>query len=282
MYSKKAICFLGFITLIFTGGYIGADIYNGSFEYADPNNSAGYSVPTGWTNLNYTNTISHLDMSLISGDSQNWSPNIVENGLGPADGDHLVLLSTGDVRPDEVNKATLSQDIKVRPGERLSGAYFFGTCDYLPWDDYAEIVLIADPNTMSEPNDIVLAMTSISILGEGDYASMEGWERFEYTFGEQKAGNYKLVLSVYDEGDLILNSYLAVDDLRLCRSPRESDINRDCEIDFCDFYLLASDWLKDCSDPNDLCHSGTDLNNNDYVNIEDLNLLINDWLYVPQ
>jgi hypothetical protein len=282
MYIKNAICFLSIMTLIYTGGYIEAEIYNGSFEYADPNNSSGYSPPTGWNSFNYTNVVNRLDIELISGDSQNWNPNIVENGLEPVDGDHLVLLSTGDVRPDEVNMAKLTQNIRVRPGEQISGVYFFGTCDYLPWDDYAEIILIADPNTMSEPNDIILAKTSISILGEGDYASMGGWEHFEYTFPEQKAGKYELVLSVYDEGDLILNSYLAVDNIRLCKSPREGDINSDCEVDLSDFCFLASDWLKDCSDPNDSCHSDTDLNNNNYVNIEDLNLLINDWLYVPQ
>ena len=210
------------MALIWLGGSGRADIFNGSFELSDPVNGFGVKPPTGWKSNNYTNTVSRLNMSFITGDPNNWNPDILENGLDPYEGDYLVLLSTeSNVRPDRIGYARLSQEITIQGGERISGVYFFGTCDYQPFDDYAEIQLLADPNTMVDPNNITLARISISTPGIDSYGSTVGWEYFEHSFSQKQAGKYTLVIGVYDEIDLVYNSYLAVDALNLCETPEK-------------------------------------------------------------
>ena len=283
MYSRNSMCLLVGIALICLGSSGQGDIFNGSFELSDPINSFGVKPPTGWQSKHYTNTISRLERDLIVGDPNNWDSDILENGLEPYDGDCLVLLSTGsNVEIDRIGYATLSQKITIAGGERISGAFFFGTCDYFPYDDYAQIQLLADPNTMVDPNNIMLVNTSITILGRGDYASAEGWEYFEYDFSQHQAGEYTLEIGVYDKIDLVLNSYLAVDALKICENPGKSDINHDCNIDLQDFGLLASDWLKNCSDPNESCHPQTNLIGNNFINLEDLNFFLSDWGFWEQ
>ena len=271
------------MSLLWVGVPTGADIFNGSFELSDPVNNLGVKPPTGWKSNNYTNIISHLDMSYINTDAHNWDPNIVANGLDPYDGDYLVLLSTGDVRlPDmgEVAMAKLTQKITVQAGSRISGVYFFGACDYLPYDDYAEISLVADPNSTADPNVISLAQVSISSPGIGNHGSTAGWVYFEHVFSQQQEGEYDLIIGVYDVKDFIWNSYLAVDALMLCENPKESDINGDCNVDLMDYNLLASDWLKSCSDPNESCHPNTNLAGNQVIDMHDLDTFLDDWFWV--
>jgi len=284
MYSRSLTFCLVCIVLIWLVGSGGADIFNGGFELSDPVNSFGVSPPTGWKNNNYTNIVSRLDMDLIDEDyTDNWSQDIIDDGLDPYEGDYLVLLSTeSNVPRDEIGYANISQQITVQRGERISGVYFFGTCDYLPFDDYAEIRLVSDPNTMPDPNNITLARISISTPGIGSFASTEGWERFKHVFSEEQAGNYTLEIEVYDVLDLVWNSYLAVDALRLCKAPDNGDVNHDCDVDLQDFILLASDWLKDCTDPNEFCHPYTELSGDDFVDFGDLDLFLNYWLFQPQ
>lgn len=280
MYSRSLTCFLVSIVLIWLVGSGGADIFNGGFELSDPVNSFGVKPPTGWKSNNYTNTVSRLEMDLINWRVFNWNSNIVANGLDPYEGGYLVLLSTGNVEPDRIRYAKLSQEITIQKGERISGVFFFGACDYLPFDDYAEIRLMPDPNTMPDPNNIItLVSISITTLGMGDYASTDGWEYFEYVFSQQEAGKYTLVIGVYDDIDLIYNSYLAVDALSLCQAPDNGDVNNDCDVDLQDFSLLASDWLKDCADPNESCHPNTELSGDDIIDFGDLDLFLNYWMF---
>jgi hypothetical protein len=283
MYSRSLTCFLVSTVLIWLVGSGGADIFNGGFELSEPVNSFGVKPPTGWKSSNYTHTVSRLEMDLIDEErTDDWSEDIVKYGLEPYEGDYLALLSTESNLPrDEIGYAKLSQEITIQGGERISGVFFFGACDYLPFDDYAEIRLMPDPNTMPDPNNIMLAKISISTPGIGSFASTEGWEYFEYVFSEQEAGKYTLVLGVYDELDLVWNSYLAVDALRLCQAPDNGDVNHDCDVDLQDFSLLASDWLKDCADPNEFCHPNTELSGDDIVDFGDLDLFLTDWLFQP-
>jgi hypothetical protein len=65
----------------------------------------------------------------------------------------------------------------------------------------------------------------------------------------------------------------------VCVDPNHpGDADKNCKVDFFDFSILAQYWYKkDCA-LDDYC-SGADLNTNGDVDINDLNLLANDWLY---
>ena len=205
----------------------------------------------------------------------NWDPNILEEGLDPIEGNRMLVLSTGDLI-HETDLAEITQDIAIKPDDILSGYFFFGTCDYYQWCDYGHILLVPDPNTVSDPNEILLARRGVEDVG--NYSSMDDWEYFSYKFSEEQAGFYKIIVGVYDVGDIILNSYLLLDGFNICNSPSPADFNQDCKIDLIDFDLLAQDWLKDCSDPNNFCHEGTDLGGNSDVDVRDLNFFADDWL----
>ncbi|GAJ20136.1 unnamed protein product, partial [marine sediment metagenome] len=56
-----------------------------------------------------------------------------------------------------------------------------------------------------------------------------------------------------------------------------ADFDNDCDVDFLDYSHFAQYWLVDCySDPN-LC-GGTDLVENNFVDMNDLVKFISHWL----
>ena len=164
----------------------------------------------------------------------------------------------------------MSQQIQFYPGQRLSGVYFFGTCDYLNFNDYAEIELVGEPNS--------ILLMHIDISDVGSHSSNEGWQRFKYTFTEETAGQYDLTFTVRDMVDRYFESYLAVDGLSICDSPPPyGDINYDCHVDIFDFALLAADWYKASNDPN-ISQEETDLDQSGFVDESDLALIGLYWL----
>lgn len=258
-----------------------AQIYNGDFELIDPNSPLGFNTPLGWEHENYANVTSNFVPKPEKGTTSNWQID-VQKGLNPFGGEFFVVLSTGDIAaplPDP-QYAQIKQRIDVSPGQRVAGVYFFGTCDYIPYEDFATIKLVPTPD--SGLRDIILM--SISVGDVNSYGSMNNWDFFEYTFGETEAGIYELVLTVSDLGDAIFKSYLAVDNITLCYAPGYGDLNRDCRVDMLDFTLFANDWLSDCSepnylaDPNNNCWYGTDIDNNGPVDANDLYLMSRFWL----
>jgi len=266
------------------------DPNNGSFELYDYNETNSRNDPNGWHTENYV-TVTQLFIPTPSeGSTSNWSINTAK-GLAPFKGDSLLVLSSGD---SSYNYSKAWQSVTINEGDKLTGVYFFGGCDYSPYTDWAMIKLVsqADPNV-----EIEIVYTDIDLLG--DYGSFGGWQKFDYTFGSNEVGDYNLVLCVSDVGDYRLESYMAVDGLILCRNqqnnppPGKADFNCDCTVNFEDFTILANDWMYDCNnpimyydgsgrqqyyDPNCNCLLGTDIDGDGPVDINDLQIMSGNWL----
>ena len=277
---------LQFVLIVCITAPVFAQIYNGDFEGGvelieqNSPNFNDFNAPLDWERENYAAVVDNFipDPAPDQGNYDNWLID-TEIGLLPYHNQSFVVLSTGDFDPDP-QKAQIWQNIAVKAGERISGVYFFGTCDYPQFDDYATITLIPDAN--SDLRDIVLVRVSARDVGQ--FSSMAGWERFEYTFSQAEAGTYELVLHVTDLIDLIYESYLAVDNITICTAPEYGDLNYDCKTNMLDFALFAQDWSQDCSDPNYLedpnnnCRHGTDIDDNGPVDFNDLYLMERFWL----
>jgi hypothetical protein len=264
-----------------------AYIYNGGFEDTEPNEQLPFDPPAGWERENYAAVLERFIPDPCQGNVNAWSIDL-EEGLRPVQGKSFVVLSTGDFVPEPWSASITQQNVYAYAGESISGYYFFGTADYIPYDDYATIALTpVDSN--SGLSDITLVYVDVNDVDQDprdtDGKSMEGWEYFEYTFSESEAGGYRLIITVTDEKDGLWPSYLAVDGLSLCNQPPAGDINRDCRVNFDDFSWLATDWLGNCNDPNyaldpnSNCYRGTDLDGNGPVDINDLRLMSDSWLW---
>jgi hypothetical protein len=266
--------------LLPAAGY--SDIYNNSFEQSEPNSSLNFETPTGWASVNYAAVTKQFWPTPLRGSAQNWLIDMNE-GLLPAHGKRFVALSTGDVTgPNDIWGASIAQAVTVSAGQKISGFYFFGTCDWGgTYNDYGEILL--DPGADGQLMPIILAYADANEVGK--YSSQEGWQYFEHVFTEQESGAYVLWALVADVGDPSYNSYLAVDGLALCSAPPAfGDLNLDCHVDFKDFSYLAGDWLADCNDPNYLadpnnnCGFDTDIDDSNVVDANDLKLMTDSWL----
>ncbi len=261
-----------------------AAIYNGDFEIAEANGVPDYDgylfyPPEGWQRENYAAVLERFIPDSNEGDYSRWKIDI-EEGLRPVAGYSFVLLTTGDIDPNS-ELASLELDIYVHAGESISGYYFFGTLDWVDYPDWGTIVMVPnDPNNL--PRSITLARVGVKKVGS--YSSLEKWEYFEYTFAASEEGGYHLIIRVDDYLDDLFTSYFAVDGLTLCDTPLDGDINRDCRVNFKDFPWLATDWLKNCSDPNYFsdpnsnCYKGTDLNGDGPVDLNDLELMSDSWM----
>ncbi|MFA5292461.1 MAG: hypothetical protein WC496_05435 [Phycisphaerae bacterium] len=251
-----------------------ADPNNGSFELFDYNEVFDFNTPTGWYHENYAAVIGQFTPD------ENLSEWHI-NSLLPFDGNNFLMLSTGDFNPEPIY-AKVWQNINIEAGNKLTGVYFFGTYDWLPeWNDFADIKLI--PVIDANLQELTVAHMEISYTGS--YRSMAGWRRFEYTFEPNQAGNYNLVITVNDVGDYRYNTYFAVDGLVLCQNPSgPGDLNCDCTVNFEDFTILARDWQCDCNDtaiyndPNGSCLLGTDITGDGPVDMNDLQIMSENWL----
>lgn len=258
--------------------WVYANIANGDFELSEPNAAIDANTPTDWQIENYAAVVTNFVPQPERGNTGNWKIDVVE-GLDPFEGQSFVVLSTGDIDPDPMY-ARIVQQIEVFEGQRLAGMYFFGTCDYIPYEDYATITLVSDSNPSLR--DIILL--NINVADVGSYGSMDGWGVFEYTFSLEEAGVYELILAVSDLSDYIFKSYLAVDNITLCYAPQYGDFNYDCRVNILDYAFISNDWLNDCSDPtylsdpNSLCEFGTDIDGDGPVDANDLLLMGQNWL----
>ncbi len=246
----------------------GAGISNCDFEFEEPNDSLNFNPPKEWEYENYAAVVSNFIPEPERGFTYNWQID-VNNGLDPNYGEYFLVLSSGDIVP-EPTYARVSQQIAVETGWKISGYYFFGTCDYTPYSDYATIELIPSNSSME---DIILA--NITVEQVGDYGSTAGWQYFEYTFNSTQAGTYDLVMSVNDRQDNIFKSYLAVDHLKLqCIN---GDMNNDCIVNMYEYSLISQKWGIDCSNPDIDC-SEFDLSEDGFINLEDLGIISDLWL----
>lgn len=266
--------FSSLLILIFTGSLC-AEILNAGFEVSEPNEILGIDMPVDWECHRYT----AVDSSFIpdADSSRSWKLDDI-NGLEPYEGEFFVMLSTFTITAD-IRYAKISQIVEFFEGQKLSGAYFFGTYDYSPFDDYARITLV--PLDPEEEDRIIL---DVDVSDIGSRSSMDGWETFEYIFTAENAGIYNLVISVTDLADNALTSFFAVDGLGICWIPEHGDINGDCEVNLTDFYCLSNDWLQYdpnyiSSDPNFWREYETDFDGSHQVDVNDLSLMSENWLY---
>ena len=128
------------------------------------------------------------------------------------------------------------------------------------------------------------------------FGSTPGWVEFEYVIDEpNKVGPYLLRCEVVDYRDAVLNTYLAVDGLRICRGGKPlSDLNDDCNVNLIDYSILSEAWLSFCPDPPYDCNmidcnaitndanipcQLADIYNDGFVDMDDLGQLAEDWLY---
>ena len=260
-----------------TQGFCASEVNNGRFELYEFNE---VNVPTGWQCENYADVVGNFIPHPDQGGFTNWRIDTT-TGLFPFEGEHFLVLSTGDM-PEQVTYAKVWQSITIDACDKLTGVYFFGTCDYKPFDDFAYIKLIPPPGdlNLSEIN-----VVQISVLDLGDFSSMSGWKRFEYTFDINQAGTYNLTIFVGDYEDEYWDSYFIVDGIVLCHDPPAAgDLSCDCTVNFQDFAFLAADWLRNCNnpsdynDPNSHCLLGTDLTGDGPVDINDLQVMSEYWL----
>jgi hypothetical protein len=256
-----------------------ASIKNGRFEIADPNGATPYfTPPLHWTTENFAGLKSNFIPKPEYGQAVTWTIDY------PFQGDFFCLLSTGDIlgpgSDSMVTRSSIQQQIGAESGDTLMGFYYFGTCDYMPYNDTANIKLTpVDPN--DGLRDILLA--TISVADVGNYNSTEQWLSFTYTFTSQTQGQYILSCEVIDIRDTKYKSYLAVDNFRICYDiPLYGDINFDCGVDLKDLNIFSHLWLSDCNDPNtydpNFVCSTADFNCNSIIDPNDLILMSNHWL----
>jgi hypothetical protein len=137
----------------------------------------------------------------------------------PYEGDNFIVLSTGDMGQDsdrEYAYATIWQEAIFNPGDTLSFAWFFGTTDYTPYNDWASAKLIpVDPaDNLAEIN-----LMQVSVNEIGSFLCTDGWQVTEFSFDETNAGRYNLAFKVQEVGDLIYETYFAVDAITVVPEP---------------------------------------------------------------
>jgi hypothetical protein len=295
-------------------GYIDDPIAldNGLFEYGDPNlTSYGFTPPINWQRIPNPDRVADcyagLDPNFIPPE-----PSVDWNIPYPYQGDAFVVLSTGgtgDIKSGEIKSATISQEVFLNSGDTIIGAYYFGTADYSPYNDYASIYLqlAANPNDYPDSLESFLipdAQCSVETI-ESFRSTLElspetgGWITFSHTVEPNQVGPYYLRCEVTDFIDSIYNSYFAIDGLRICRGGRSiADMDGDCDVDLLDYSIISKAWMTFCpdiptddpnfpGDPNDYPPPVTnpiipcqlaDLDNSWFVEPNDLMIFSDQWL----
>ena len=267
---------LSIITLCLFCLYVNAGIYNGDFEIVDPNENN--LVPSGWQGENYAFYHSEFTPSPENGQQLVW---LVDPVL-PFHGEKFVVLSTGDIGPDSsITYAKLTTTFTAGPEQVITGKYFFGTCDYIPYFDKATIRLI--PTNGRRP----LLLLTVTVENVGTYCSMPGWKSFSYRFSSTQFGEYTFEARVDDIDDTIYKSYFMLDNIRVVNAPPACDYYPDLVIDMKDIGVLNSHLGQDSTDPNNMCEYTNvlgEINNIDYngdgvVDEQDMLPLAEYWLW---
>ena len=256
---------------------LNAQLLNGSFD-------ANSMVPTSWQ-IDPLGVPPEIRQSFNTTDPLELYPSNIEVNLPPIDGQYFLLLKSDKRSHPQANFSQISQKITVRAGQSITGAYFFSTGDYVPYDDTATIKLIPDPcSNPTNLTEILLAKKSVTDVGS--YQTMLDWEIFIHDFNDVEAGTYILTLRVEDAIDNIYTSRFAVDDLKIISAPEPNDpnchdtligdINGDCRVDFFDFALLANEWFNICEEPT-WCNK-SDIDNSTMVDFIDLTRMTTNWL----
>jgi len=276
-------------------------ILNRSFELAaEPNTPYYFTLPLDWGYENYAG-IRNGPFDANNINAHWFIP-------GPYEGDYYLLLSTagfGPYQDGDISRSSVSQRLYLPAGTLIQGVYFFGTCDWRPYRDTGRIKLQPhnDPNDPNIPylwHPILLAQCSVDDVGS--YGSTGQWLKFSRIISPDEEGYYDLTLSIEDGIDRIVESYFAVDDLRICGpGVLPGDLCPDCIVDLRDLSLFSREWLEICPidpnipidpndpnvpidpndisiiDPNCLCIYA-DFTKDNKVDANDLDLFKDDWL----
>jgi hypothetical protein len=271
------------VSLAFFSLPVLSQIINGDFETSEPNRLG--NIPTGWETENYALIHESYTPMFERGQTVDWS--FADATVTPAQGDGFLVLSTGDMGSDSSTTYGLARQlVKFTSGQTLHGKYFFGTGDYLGWNDYAEIRAIPkDPNRL---RGFQIEYIDVAIVG--DYGSTDGWETFSHTFTKDDEGEYYLTFGVYDKTDAIYKSYLMIDDIQCGILPPEGDYNADGLINYADIITFNQVVYQDCNDVNSICHyvdlAGNvvsyDYNDDGWITPEDVEPVIQNWLWKPE
>jgi hypothetical protein len=173
-----------------------------------------YDTPANWNVENLVSSVTIFEASQTSkypGDNKSGWKIDLNAGLPAYEGSKFALLSNG---PSDIYFGKITQDVTVNAGDIISGAYFFGSCDYATWYDYATIKLLAERD--SGLSDIELVR--IGIQDVGDFGSTDGWVTFQ-SDPISFSGTYTFEISIYDDKDSIYESYFAVDGLAITPEP---------------------------------------------------------------
>jgi len=287
---------------------------NGQFECGDPNLTEYYltlpynfvppiywertpnpsSLPDCYASLIYRSADPNIPAFIppeYRGDNEDkWTIS------APYEGDSFVVLSTGgfgSVNGTSVKGACISQEIFLSPGDTIIGAYFFGAGDYTPFNDYGRIYLQpADSNDYPNPRP-EFTIAECNVEDVGSFLSTAEWVPFVYNIEPNQIGPYYLHCEVVDSFDTKLTSYFAIDNLRICHNGLSpADLNYDCNVNLEDYCIVSQAWLSFCPDifdpntmdPNDITDPNmpcqlADIDNNGYVDPNDLIIMSEDWLF---
>jgi hypothetical protein len=210
MLKKMTLRLLAFI-FAFDSFVFAGSILNSGFENVIEGRK--YDTPANWNVENLASSVSLFEASQTEeypGQKTGWKIDLT-GGLQPYQGSKFALLGNG---PGDVYFGRMTQDITVEAGDIISGAYFFGTCDYAAFYDYASIKLLAKQG--SGLSDVELV--SINLEDVGDFGSTEGWVTFQ-SDPLSFSGIYTLEVSIFDDRDSVYESYFAVDGLTITPEP---------------------------------------------------------------
>lgn len=272
---------------------------NGLFECDDPNfTTYNFNPPRNWERIPHPGSQNQEDC--YASLEPNFVLDAVWEIMNPFEGDTFVLLSTGgfgSINGNAIKGSKISQEVFLHAGDTILGAYFFGTTDYRPFNDYASIYL--QPVENNDPNErLVLAYCDVETVGSylstlgSDRTLFGGWEPFSHTIDPSQVGPYYLQCEVVDANDLKVTSYLGIDGLRICSGEKPvSDLNYDCDVNLIDYSIVSDAWLSFCPDdpngidPNDIADPNipcqlADIDNSWYVDPNDLIIMFdpNEWL----
>ncbi len=237
---QKSILF-SLILFVCAQAFSEGEILNPGFEIVDPNTQGSVTIylPIDWSLQN--NALAIMEFENPNPNRLHWSF-AGEETLMPVEGSYMAHVNSEDT-PSNVT-SELQQIIEVLPGDRICGAYYFATEDWIPYLDYARLYL--EP-VESGPTIYII---EVGVEDVGSYSSTDGWQRFCYTVPQNVSGFYTLGMQVANREDNQYTSHFLIDDLSLCPNGKESDLNYDCVTNNLDYQILSEYWHCDCTDPN--------------------------------
>ncbi len=253
-----------------------AELLNGDFEQSIE--GMNFNTPADWNCVNYTAVVSSFFPNPTRGSYENWKINIEPNNpIKPFSGNSLLALSTGNLIEIEPMNADVWQDIYLDIGQSVIGVYFFGTCDYIPYSDYAYMEL----QSLDTPENpaIQVFYEAVDDPNIGSYGSTPGWMAFESPpIEDGQQGMYRIFIRVSDGLDHIYETYLLLDGMRVCTPPENGDVNVDCKVDLWDLALVSENWMLEAENPDIRFPYYADLDGDGIINSNEVDLINVNWL----